>query len=83
MFAPGGRLEYNNLISDIMGCITDNVIVGQASHDSQYIGIPGYTELEIFADIFAVLYQGQDESVEFVKNELADIYNSFLEVIGE
>lgn len=52
MFAPGGKLEYNNLISDILGCITDNSIVGGTSHDSQYICIPGYTELEIFGDIF-------------------------------
>ena len=30
MFEPGGELEYNNLISDMMGCITDNSIVGGA-----------------------------------------------------
>lgn len=83
MFAPGGILEYDKLISDIIGCITDNVIVGQACHESQYIGVPGYTELEVFADIFSLLYQGQDEKVEFMKNELTEIYEAFLEVIGE
>ena len=63
MFEPGGELEYNNLISDMMGCITDNSIVGGASHASQYISVPGYTELEVFADIFSALYQGDDNTV--------------------
>ena len=76
-------MEYDKVISDIMSCITDNVIVGQAYHESQYIGVPGYTELEVFADIFSLLYQGQDEEVEFMKNELTEIYEAFLEVIGE
>ena len=83
MIELGGYLEYNKLISDIVGCITDNVIVGGYYHDSQYIGIPGYTELEIFADVFSALYQGKDETVNFIKNELAEIYEAFLGIIGE
>ncbi len=83
MFAPGGMLEYDKLISDILGCITDNIIVGQASHDSQYIGIPGYVELEVFADIFSALYQGKNETVEFIKDELVEVYQAFMEIIGE
>lgn len=82
MFEPGGELEYNNLISDIMGCITDNSIVGGASHDSQYIGVPGYTELEVFADIFSALYQGDDNTVKFIKDEFPDIQKAFLGIIG-
>lgn len=82
MFEPGGELEYNNLISDIMGCITDNLIVGGASHDSQYIGVPGYTELEIFADIFSALYQGDDDTVNFIKAEFSDIHKAFLRILG-
>ncbi len=82
MFEPGGELEYNNLISDIMGCITDNSIVGGASHDSQYIGVPGYTELEIFADIFSALYQGDDDTVNFIKAEFSDIHKAFMRIIG-
>lgn len=82
MFEPGGELEYNNLISDMMGCITDNSIVGGASHDSQYIGVPGYTELEVFADIFSALYQGDDNTVRFIKDEFPDIYKAFLGIIG-
>ncbi|MBQ7775293.1 MAG: minor capsid protein [Lachnospiraceae bacterium] len=83
MFAIGGRLEYDNLISDIVGCITDNVIAGRSSHDSQYIGVPGYTELEVFADIFSALYQGDNETVRFIKIELKELYQSFLKIIGE
>ncbi|MBO5070797.1 MAG: minor capsid protein [Roseburia sp.] len=83
MFEPGGKLEYNELISDILGCITDNAIVGGASHDSQYIGIPGYTELEVFANIFAALYQGSDETVKFIKEELQEIHSAFLRITGE
>ncbi|WP_242963439.1 phage minor capsid protein [Lachnoclostridium sp. An14] len=52
LFDEDGVFEYNSLISDILGCITDNQVRGNFSHDSQYIGIPGYTELEVFADIF-------------------------------
>ena len=82
MFEPGGDLEYNNLISDMMGCITDNSIVGGAFHASQYIGVPGYTELEVFADIFSALYQGDDDTVKFIKDEFPDIHKAFLRVIG-
>lgn len=82
MFEPGGELEYNNLISDMMGCITDNSIVGGAFHASQYIGVPGYTELEVFADIFSALYQGDDDTVKFIKDEFSDIHKAFLRVIG-
>lgn len=83
MFEPGGRLEYNKLISDIIGCITDNAIVGAAGHDSQYIGVPGYTELEVFADMFSVFYQGDDESIQFLKKELPDVCQVFLKMVGE
>ena len=82
MFEPGGELEYNNLISDMMGCITDNSIVGGAFHASQYIGVPGYTELEVFADIFSALYQWDDDTVKFIKDEFPDIHKAFLRVIG-
>lgn len=82
MFEPGGELEYNNLISDMMGCITDNSIVGGAFHASQYIGVPGYTELEVFADIFSALYQGDDDTVKFIKDEFSDIHKAFLRGIG-
>ena len=82
MFEPGGELEYNNLISDMMGCITDNSIVGGASHASQYISVPGYTELEVFADIFSALYQGDDNTVRFIKDEFPDIHKDFLGIIG-
>jgi len=83
LFDPGGKYEYNMLISDIIGCVTDNVVVGYAYHESQYIGIPGFTELEVFADMFATLYLGDDESVEFVKNELSEVYQAFMEIVGE
>ena len=83
LFDEGEMFEYNSLISDILGCITDNSVVGNYSHDSQYIGVPGYTELEVFADIFSALYQGDDETVEFIKRELSDIYQAFMGIVGE
>lgn len=82
LFDVGGKFEYNMLISDIMGCITDNIIVGSYFHDSQYIGKPGYTELEVFANIFSAIYQGDDETVEFIKNELSEVYEAFLGILG-
>lgn len=81
MFESGGELEYNSLISDILGCITDNSIVGGSFHESQYIGIPGYSELEIFADIFSALYQGDDITVKFIKEELSSIYQAFFKIM--
>ena len=81
LFAPGGELEYNDLISDIFGCITDNMVVGAAYHESQYIGIPGYTELEVFANLFSATYQGSDATVQFIKSELGELYEAFLGVM--
>ena len=76
-----GDLEYDYFVSDIMSCITDNKVIGLYGHESQYIGKPGYTELEIFADVFAVLYQGDDETVSFIKNELPEIYETFFKIL--
>lgn len=69
-------------ISDILGCITDNVVVGNVWHNSQYIGTPEYAELEVFANLFSVIYQGDDISLEFVKVEFDEVYQAFLEIIG-
>ena len=82
LFDVGNMFEYNMPISDILGCITDNIVVGNAWHNSQYIGTPGYTELEVFANLFSVIYQGDDISVRFVKEELNEVYQAFLEIIG-
>jgi Phage minor capsid protein 2. len=83
LFDESGVFAYNSLISDILGCMTDNQVVGLYGHDSQYIGVPGYTELEIFADIFSALYQGDDETVKFIRDELGDVYKEFMKIVGE
>lgn len=82
MFDDGGIFEYNSLISDILGCITDNAVCGDARHDSQYIGTPGFSELEVFANLFSALYQGDDKTVDFIQEELSEIYEAFLGIIG-
>lgn len=79
--AVNGDLEYNYFISDIMSCITDNVITGVYRHESQYIGKLGYAESEIFADIYAALYQSDDITVEFIKSELPELYEAFMKVL--
>ncbi|MFQ7610063.1 phage minor capsid protein [Blautia marasmi] len=79
LFEPGGELEYNSLISDIFGCITDNKVSGFFTHDPEYIGLPGYTELEVFADMFSLLYQGDDAAVDFIKTEFPDLYKTFIQ----
>ena len=79
--AHNGDLEYNYFISDIMSCMTDNVITGAYGHESQYIGKPGYAESEIFADIYAVLYRSDDATVEFIKSELPEVYEAFMKVL--
>lgn len=83
LFDLGGELEYNGLISDIVGCITDNAIKGIASHDSQYIGVLGHVEMEVFANLFSAVYQGDDETLKFIKEDLGEIYQAFLDVLGE
>ena len=82
LFDEGGIFEYNLLISDILGCITDNKVSGYAQHASQYIGMPGFTELEVFADVFSALYQGDDDTVKFIKEELSEIHRAFLDIVG-
>lgn len=82
MFDCESKWTYNKIISDIMGCITDNDIVGAAQHSSQYIGVPGYSELEIFANVFTAIYQGDDETVQFIKTETPEVYKAFLEIVG-
>ena len=79
--AENGDLEYNYFISDIMSCMTDNVITGAYGHESQYIGKPGYAESEIFADIYAALYRSDDATVEFIKSELTEVYEAFMKVL--
>jgi len=83
LFDVGEKFEYNVIISDIIGCITDNVVVGKAQHSSQYIGIPGYPALEVFANVFAALFQGDNDTVEFIKRNLSEVYQAFLEILGE
>ena len=79
--AVSGDLEYNYFISDIMSCMTDNVIAGAYGHESQYIGKPGYAESEIFADVYAALYQSDDITVKFIKSELPELYEAFMKVL--
>lgn len=79
--AVNGDLEYNYFISDIMSCVTDNVLRGAYGHESQYIGQPGYTESEVFSDMFAALYQGDDTTVSFIKSELPEIYEAFMKML--
>lgn len=66
-----------------MSCITDNKVIGLYGHESQYIGKPGYTELEIFADVFAALYQGDDETVSFIKMNYQRYMKHFLKYYGD
>ena len=81
LFAPGGRLEYNEFISDIISSVTHNQIMGSAYHDLEYIQQFGNKELEVFADTFTILYNSDDESVEFLKNELFELYEAFIQMM--
>lgn len=83
MLVPGGKLEYNDLISDIIASVTHNDITGIASHSLEYIEQLGNKELEVFADTFTILFNGDDDSVKFLKEELPELYKAFMKVIGE
>ena len=82
ILAPGGRMEYNDLISDIIASITHNEITGISYHDIEYIQQLGNKELEVFADTFTVLYRGDDESVVFIQEELPELCDAFMKMIG-
>ena len=75
-------MEYNDLISDIIASITHNEITGISYHDIEYIQQLGNKELEVFADTFTVLYRGDDESVVFIQEELPELYDAFMKMIG-
>lgn len=77
----GGDMRYDYYISDLMSCITDNAVVGAYGHESQYIGYPGYAESEVFADVYAALYSGDDATVAFIENELPEIYEAFMKML--
>lgn len=83
LLAPGGRMEYNDLVSDIIASITHNEITGIAYHDIEYIQQLGNKELEVFADTFTVLYRGDDESVKFIREELPELYEAFMKIMGD
>ena len=36
----------------------------------------------LFGDIFSALYQGDDDTVNFIKAEFSDIHKAFLKIIG-
>ena len=57
------------------------MIAGAYGHESQYIGKPGYAESEIFADVYAALYQSDDITVKFIKSELPELYEAFMKVL--
>lgn len=82
ILAPGGKMEYNDLISDIVASITHNEITGVAYHDIEYIRQLGNKELEVFADTFTILYRGDNESVEFIWKELPELYDAFIKMLG-
>lgn len=82
ILAPGGRMEYNDLISDIVASITHNEITGVAYHNIEYIQQLGNKELEVFADTFTVLYRGDNESVGFIREELPELYGAFMKMMG-
>lgn len=81
LFAPGGRMEYNEFISDIISSVTHNQIMGSAYHDLEYIQQFGNKEMEVFADTFTILYNCDDNSVEFLKNELSELYQVFIKMV--
>lgn len=82
IFAPGGDMEYNELISDIFGMLTDNEIAGFSVHDLSYVQHFGNREMEVFANMFTLLYTGENYEINFVKQELPELYESFIQMIG-
>lgn len=80
-FMENGKYEYHAAISDIIGAVTENEVCPMITHDTKYWNT--YTKpLEVFANMSSI-YVLQDEAIFELKRYFGDIYNAFMELIGE
>lgn len=77
-----GTWYYDPHVSDLIGSLTRNLVVGYGSHTLRYLMHPGRPEAEVFADLFAVYGRKERAGWEFVRRELPSLAKAFEDVIG-
>ena len=75
-FEPGGKYENAFAVSDIVSALTDGEIAGLVGHGKEYWSIPGFKELELFANISAGDVLDLPEKEEF--KELFEAYEEMV-----
>jgi len=79
-FEPGGKYEDAFAISDIVSALTDGEIAGLIGHSKEYWSVPGFKELELFANISAGDVLDSPEKEEFIGifKELFEAYEEMV-----
>lgn len=79
-FEPGGKYENAFAISDIISALTDGEIAGLVGHSKEYWSVPGFKELELFANISAgdVLDLPEKEEFNGLFKELFEAYEEMV-----
>lgn len=78
-----GPWRYDPIVSDLLGSLTRNRIVGFYSHDLRYLTHRGKAETEVFANLFAIYGRKDKAAWEFVKKELPSLAETFEAKIAE
>lgn len=76
-------LRYNAPLQDIASAITGGKAPLMAGHDPDYWNKPGKKQKEIFANLFTLECFQDSDGLEFVKNELPDVYNAYISMTAK
>ena len=76
-------LKCNAPLQDIMSAVSEGTIALPIGHDPDYWKKTGRKQKEIFANLFTLECFRNDDGLEFVKNELPDIYNIYISMTAE
>lgn len=79
-FEPGGKYENAFAVSDIVSALTDGEIAGLVGHGKEYWSIPGFKELELFANISAGDVLDLPEKEEF-KSLFKELFEAYEEMV--
>lgn len=71
-------LSQNAPLQDIMSAVTGGHIPLAAGHEPDYWNRQGKRQKEIFANIFTLECFNDTEALDFVKEALPDVYNSYI-----
>lgn len=76
-------LKHNAPIQDIMSAVSEGAITLPVGHDPDYWKKTGKKQKEIFANLFTLECFRDTDGLEFVKNELPDIYDIYISMTAK